>query len=450
MMYWLQNAVLVCLGAMVANVLAFEAPEYPSAEWKVLVIIKERSTASCNGCSGTLTKGNIDTYGQLFLNVLPTAVHNMSRGLLRITTEVVVSPNTVTDMDVAADYVDIQPKHIPDDVKLFNISGSNYDQVYVVGPMTKWGYRGGDDFYGLGVGWASSSLAPDLEVKPEGVMGYIHEIFHGQLRWYYRDNALGESQSLYAFGNRDDPADPTHEAENWKYTEKTGGDKGIPVLGEPFSSWGKWYMDVLNAEVCMQDGNGDCQDPSDKTIHGLGPAAWKFPTVREAANNLPAGYLATHGTYPGEPATSNDYLYAGYSSARNWKRMGDTPSTVSSVPTSTSSPDETSSTLSSVPTSTSTSTMSEPSSTISSLAMSMSNTTDTSSSEMSDLEPSSTKIFAESSTEESTSMTSQGSPIDGSNGNSTALSQYTTECNSVPPVTQSEYVTEHTTVTVFV
>lgn len=62
-------------------------------------------------------------------------IHNMTRGVVRFNTEVVPSP-TLTEI---SDSLMITADNIKDDVKLFNITTENYDQVYVVGPQSAWG-----------------------------------------------------------------------------------------------------------------------------------------------------------------------------------------------------------------------------------------------------------------------------------------------------------------------
>jgi hypothetical protein len=341
MMNWFHQALLSFLGTLVVNVSAFVPPEYPSMELKMLAVIKQESKAPQPNCSGTLNGTEIDIFADNFANVLPTMIYTMTRGLVRLNSQVVLSPYPL--MNVEEDSLMVTADMVPDDIKLFNITAQNFDQIMYVGPQSNWSYHGG--ISSLGMGWASMSKPDNLRASPTFCGGYLHEMLHGQLRWFFDDARLGNtSQPLFHPGDPDAGSDGTHSAPTWNYTQTTGGDKGIPIVGEPFDEWNKYYMDVLNAEVCMQDAYGDCQDPSDTSKRGMGPAAWKYPSIREYHNNLPAGYMAKYGTYPGQPATNSDYHYTGYTSPRNWKREGDATVTFSTMSTATSVPSTTTST----------------------------------------------------------------------------------------------------------
>ena len=155
---------------------------------------------------------------------------------------------------------------------------------------------------------------------PDDCAGYLHETLHANNFWYDQPARLGLGNT--PDGGSDDLA-TLGSVPEFNYTATSGGDAGYAVIGAPFTAWNKLYMDWMNGEICKQDDAeaGTC-NPNNSTRSGLGPKAWQYPTRRENYHGLSAGYLASHSTWPGEPATKSTYSgpsYTGYVAPRNWQ-----------------------------------------------------------------------------------------------------------------------------------
>lgn len=83
-------AVLVVVALSTAA--AFVPPEYPSMESLILVVIKPTSEVEGLATAGGLTTTQINTYAERFVNVLPKMIYDMTRGVVRYNTELVISP----------------------------------------------------------------------------------------------------------------------------------------------------------------------------------------------------------------------------------------------------------------------------------------------------------------------------------------------------------------------
>ena len=121
-------------------------------EMKILVVVKSVCTAQCatNNCAGTLNDTQIDWIGSAFLNTFPQMVSNMTSGVVRFNTELVISPTPLTSFSAGSD-ISTDPSVMEDDVSLFNITVANYDHIITIGPWTEWGYwTAGSEVDGLG------------------------------------------------------------------------------------------------------------------------------------------------------------------------------------------------------------------------------------------------------------------------------------------------------------
>ncbi|KAI9651466.1 MAG: hypothetical protein M1831_000975 [Alyxoria varia] len=253
----------------------------------------------------------------------------MTGGVVRYNTEVVISPTPLEKMDDR--YYMATPDNMQDDIGRFNVTVANYDHIYVVGPWTHWAYwtKG---WYLDGLSWSSSNLQSFNTSNPTGTADYLHETIHGLTSWYYNETRLGTGQSPHGVQEFLDTMtdNPEDAAASWGYNMTSGGSTGRYIIGSDFDHYNKLYMDILNGRVCHVSGSEAKCDPPPDRPYGLGPNAWKYPTRREAYHNLPAGYLAAHRTYPGEPATISAYdgpSYTGYIVPRNWKYAANQPKT---------------------------------------------------------------------------------------------------------------------------
>jgi hypothetical protein len=244
---------------------ARQAPQ----DWKVLLIIKPTTSFPLKDQAPIKTaipKENIAAIRNVFMNVAPKWVEQLSEGRLRWRPKVVLAPvplETATEM--SGNNWWLAPWNLPEDVKKLVPLGE-YDSVFVYWRVDEEGkYRIGPGFgWSIGpthhanhCGWSCIHYAGgDFWTKDGAADIFIHEWLH-QLEAFYNPKGV------------DLPKGWLHIDGSYGYTE------------DPKFGWKPMYKDYMNRNILEPDGRRT----------GLGEKAWALGTIRDESRISIPEYL---------------------------------------------------------------------------------------------------------------------------------------------------------------